>query len=498
MPRRTYEVQIGDDVYDIDSDADLTDDEAISHAMTQAQRDGRGTLRGKGTDTSAEPDSYWGGVWKGLKNYGKDLVTDPATMGMVGAGMATALAPATAGSSLLAVPAFAGLGAAGGAGVSHIIKQAASGRPDDSLDVLGDMVTQGGINGALTAVPGAARLAGPKLVQRAERLAAMPMMERNAPAAVAGLITHNPVVTGAVAGAQMPMVNRAAGRALTAIGDMPETAGRMFGRTRGAAEAAEGTVDRFMPNRGRVSREVPGFSMPEEGAAAEALPRSPASIVEEGRYSPNVSSYDPNESLDAGAPSVQALIDRFSPNVSSYGDDAARAASDSELMPGLLSDANAMPAQAAQPDLASQLRESKVFGPLTDAEPFQPELSGARGGDYGFGQSEPSTKAMRDMPASLSALDDFMKQDPRTKQATLDAVQRSMTRLTTGGSRTALATEPTAGAASPIADSVTQALRGLGIDARQAATIAEQAAGASGSEEEAISLALQMLDHRRF
>lgn len=300
MPK--YLVTVDGKNYEVSSDRELDDAAAYQAALAQHAPTGR--IPSTATPVSDdEPGTWWGGFWKGLKDYAKSLPEDPATMATVGAGLAAAAVPATGGASALLIPA---LGAMGGAGASHAVKQLRSGVREEPIDVAASMGKEGAIAGALSAVPMGAAKVGPKLLARAERLAGQSALERHAPAALAQAVLHNPVITGAVEAAQMPFVNRGAGRALTAIGEIPETAGRMMRRAVGAdVEAGRPVVDRFMPNKSGFRPGAP---------AAE-----PADVFPDpfDRYMPN-SSAGPDRYFAREADIIPNPVDRYMPNTSGY------------------------------------------------------------------------------------------------------------------------------------------------------------------------------------
>lgn len=321
MPK--YAVTINGHTYEVESDHELSDSDAHQAALSQlsTSRDTETTAPSgpKPQPISAdEPSTYAGGFWKGLKDYGKDLVSDPRTMGMVGATAASyALAPETGGLSMLAVP-F--LGAAGGAGVAHTIKQLRTGEPEDATDVAGSMATEGGINAALAAVPGAARWAGPKLTARAARLAAQPDAARLTRHIAAGTATAmgHPSIGAMIEAIQSPTVNRLTGEGLNAIGTIPEVAGRMGRRLMG--DEAPAVVDALTPNRSGYRSGAPFSHVPE--APGEAMPatrppapnyadfrpgRSTAYDAEFGPSIPNESGYVPGEEVPDAPGSISAL-----------------------------------------------------------------------------------------------------------------------------------------------------------------------------------------------
>ena len=403
MPR--YTISTPEGTFDIDSPTELTDAQAYAAIAANKPAPAAPPRQPSGTVAPTESGSYWGGFWQGLKDYAKDLVTDPKTMGMVGAGVAAAAVPATGGLSALAIPA---LGAAGGAGAAMAGRQLRTGTPEDALDVVGEMGKEGALNAALAAVPGAARWAAPKLADRATRLAAKPFWERHAPAAATAALTHNPALAAAVEVAQSPIANRAAARAAKFVGeDLPDAAASLGRRFAGSADQAPLAVDRYMANesgapRPRLSREVPGYTMDGPAARpapapapADELPVSLDALVEQSRYAPNRSSYQPRTWGDVdmvnGDPNAAALpftdgVERYMPNRSAFDvpertwrSQAAQIERMTDSAPGsLAADTLPMPrsAQAEVDDLVLRGQEA-YLEPLTRRAVPAPER-GAR------------------------------------------------------------------------------------------------------------------------
>ncbi len=265
----------------------------------------------------SEPTTYAGGFWKGLKDYAKDLVSDPTTMAGVGSGIALATTPVTGPWGLAAAGA---LGAAGGAGGAHIVKQLRSGQAEDPLDVASSMGVEGAIGGAMTAIPPVAGKAGRYLVDRASRLAAptastteraiASALRRHGPAALA---THygGPAAGLAVEAAQSPMVNRGVGRMLEGVGEIPDAMKSLMGRVSGAgrasaleevAAARRPVMDRAM-GIGRAEQPMRPWS-PDAAYAEEAWPAAesvaaPRYRDQTGRSIPTAAELDEEFALGA-------------------------------------------------------------------------------------------------------------------------------------------------------------------------------------------------------
>lgn len=213
--------------------------------------------------------------------------------------------------------AMAAMGGAAGRGAGHAMEP----NPDESLS---SDIALGGTEGAglelgPTALSGALRVGGRALGTVGRKLNIGSGWMRGLVAREAGLPA--PAIAAAVAG---PPVADVVGRGAERLGDAigPETTSQRLLRffRGGSAEPAAGTVERYAPNVGRQSTEVPGFSMPAAADVPEPLPQPSLD-----RYGANRSGYQGNAVPEAPG-SISSLerqataspVDRFTGQSSGY------------------------------------------------------------------------------------------------------------------------------------------------------------------------------------
>jgi hypothetical protein len=165
-------------------------------------------------------------------------------------------------------------------------------------------------------------------------------------------------------------------------------------------EAGPAVVDRFMPNRSRVSREVPGSSYPEAASPAPELPQSFQALTDQAvdRGMPNVSGYQPPSDADTmsrllAAPEAPGpAIERYTPNTSAY-DDAATASSTARVPYGV-------------PDVATPSPNAggRLVPGTAPTNILDEALSGLAG--------EPPTSVMRPTTGERPGISNFREEGP--------------------------------------------------------------------------------------